>query len=96
MAARKRALTLNDSWREKIQTSMLINRLSDFVNGKIELSPAQVTAALGLLRKTAPDLSATELTGEVKHNYVARTPAPAKNVDEWQQQHSGLKIPTLQ
>jgi hypothetical protein len=37
--------------RRKIQTSMITNRLIDYVNGKIKLEPAQVTAALGLMRK---------------------------------------------
>ncbi len=60
MAARK-TQTLSDNWREKIRTSMLVNRLSDLVEGKIEMQPHQVTAALGLLKKTAPDLSATTL-----------------------------------
>ena len=40
---------------------MLINRLQDHVKGAAELSPTQVTAALGLLRKTAPDLSVQTL-----------------------------------
>lgn len=55
--------------RAKIQTSQIINRLQGFVNGEIELSAAQVSAGLGLLRKTIPDLSATELSGklEVSH-----------------------------
>ena len=61
MAARK-TKHLSDEWRKKIQTSMLINRLSNFVNGEIELTPAQVTAALGLLKKSLPDLSSVALT----------------------------------
>ncbi len=60
MAARK-TKTLSENWRAKIRTSMLVNRLSDLVEGKIEMQPHQVTAALGLLKKTAPDLSATTL-----------------------------------
>lgn len=97
MAARKRALHLTDEWRAKIQTSMLINRLSDFVNGKIELTPAQVTAALGLLRKTAPDLQASENKTEVTHNYVARLPTVSKDMDAWEQSYGQkLKGPTVQ
>jgi len=60
MAARKTKF-LSDEHRKKIQTSMLINRLSDFVNSKVELNPAQVTAALGLLKKSLPDLSNVEI-----------------------------------
>lgn len=58
MAARKLYKHLSDEHRAKIQTSMLINRLTNFVNGQVELSAAQVTAALGLLKKSLPDLSA--------------------------------------
>ena len=61
MAARKsharKTNTLTEAWKDKIKTSMIINRLSDHINGKVELNPSQVTAALGLLKKTAPDLS---------------------------------------
>ena len=57
MAARK-IKHLSDEHRLKIQTSMLINRLTDFVKGEVEMQPHQVTAALGLLKKSLPDLSA--------------------------------------
>jgi hypothetical protein len=50
--------------RRKIKSSQLINRLQDHVDGGVELSSTQVTAALGLLRKCVPDLSSTELTGD--------------------------------
>lgn len=68
MAARKTRGTLDKPWddrvRAKIQTSMLVNRLTGFVKGEVKLESAQVTAALGLLRKTIPDLSATTLSGD--------------------------------
>ncbi|MEM8575533.1 MAG: hypothetical protein AAGF48_12960 [Pseudomonadota bacterium] len=51
--------------RDKIQTSQLVNRLEKFVNGDVEMKPAQVTAALGLLKKTLPDLTTTELKGNL-------------------------------
>lgn len=60
MAARK-TKHLSDEHRLKIQTSQLINRLTSFVNSEIELAPAQVTAALGLLKKSLPDLAATDI-----------------------------------
>ena len=69
MAARK-TKHLSDDWRKKIQTSMLINRLSDFVNGKVELNSAQVTAALGLLRKSLPDLNNIELGNKPGEKFV--------------------------
>jgi hypothetical protein len=52
-----------DDVRAKIQTSQLINRLSDHVFGKVELSASQVSAAMGLIKKTLPDLSSVEMTG---------------------------------
>ena len=59
--------------RDKIKTSQLLNRLTSFglgekdpqTNKPVEMSSAQVTAALGVLRKTLPDLSNTELSGQV-------------------------------
>jgi hypothetical protein len=91
MAARK--TRFDPSYiREKIQTQQLIRRLTEHVNGEVKLEASQVTAALGLLKKVIPDLSATEHSGEVKRVYVARLPEKAKTADEWQQQHS----PTIQ
>jgi len=59
-----------EATREKIRAGLLIKTLEDHViNGK-ELQPSQVTAALGLLKKCVPDLSATEHTGEMIHKHV--------------------------
>lgn len=60
--------TMPSSWRDRIQAAMIVKRLEGFVKGdddqgkKIELSPAQVTAALGLLRKCVPDIAAIQLS----------------------------------
>jgi len=62
MAVRKR-LYHPEEVREKIRTSQLVNRLNQFVMGKVELSPHQVSAALGLIKKTMPDLANIELSG---------------------------------
>ncbi len=86
MAARK-TKSLSEAWREKIKTSMLINRLQDHVNGTVELTASQVTAALGLLKKTAPDLSSVDHSGEVNHSFVARIPSPAKDMTTWEQEY---------
>ncbi len=68
MAARKNRGTLDKPWddsvRLKIKTSMLVNRLQEFVESKVELQPHQVTAALGLMKKTLPDLASVELSGD--------------------------------
>lgn len=65
MAARIRKLVHDEETRKRIQTSQLINRLSDHVFGKVELTPAQVRSAEILLRKTIPDLSAVQHSGEL-------------------------------
>ena len=53
--------------RAKIQTSQLVNRLNKFAldeKERVVMSSDQVRAALGLLRKTIPDLAVTAHTGE--------------------------------
>jgi hypothetical protein len=69
MAARKarpdRAWT-PDKVRERIKTALITNRLTDHVLGECEMAPTQVTAALGLLRKTLPDLTAIAHSGSVE------------------------------
>lgn len=70
MAARKRTWT-PEIVRSRIRASMLVNRLTKYVRGEIEMQPAQVTAALGLLKKTVPDLSAIEHSGEMSYRTAA-------------------------
>jgi hypothetical protein len=74
--------------RERIQSSKVANRLIEFVLGEITLEPAQVTAALGLLKKVLPDLSQSDNKTEVVHRYVARLPNKATDPHKWQQQHA--------
>lgn len=63
MAARMRKLHQDDV-RAKIQTSQLVNRLESHALGTVELSATQIKAIEVLIRKTLPDLSAVEMTGE--------------------------------
>jgi len=49
--------------RAKIQTSQIINRLEAFIKSECEMTAPQVTAALGLLKKSLPDLAAVQHTG---------------------------------
>ena len=67
MAARKNKGTKERGWpanvRERIRTSMLVNRLTDHALGKVRMTPSQVRAIEILLRKALPDLQATELSG---------------------------------
>lgn len=56
----------DDRTRAKIQTSQIINRLQSFINSEVEMTAPQVTAALGLLKKTLPDLSQSDVNHTVK------------------------------
>lgn len=87
MAARTLRPRHQDEIRAKIQASQLINRLTDHALGNLKkpMDATQVTAALGLLRKAVPDLSATEHSGEIAHRYVAELPSEAPTVREWEQ-----------
>ena len=64
MARTKRNAMLIEEARQKIRTSQLLNRLTGHVLGKVEMSSTQVQAALGLLKKSLPDLAAHAHTGE--------------------------------
>ncbi|WP_029006316.1 hypothetical protein [Azorhizobium doebereinerae] len=81
MAARTRKIRHDDETRSKIQASQLINRLTDHVLGKVDMTSTQVTAALGLLKKALPDLAAVEHSGETTvHHDVTDRPMTEK---EW-------------
>lgn len=87
MAARTRRGTKDIPWddrvRDKIQTSMLINRLVSHAVGQVSLEPTQVKAIEILLRKTLPDLSAIDATfkGEVTNYVLSDKPM---SDDEWE------------
>jgi predicted regulator of amino acid metabolism with ACT domain len=49
--------------REKIKSTLIIKKLENHILDDVEMTTSQVTAALGLLRKSVPDLSAVELSG---------------------------------
>jgi hypothetical protein len=87
MAARTRKGTKDKPWpevtRERIQASMLINRLQSHVLGDCDMKPTQVQAALGLLKKAMPDLQSVESKSEVTVHNVVRLPAPKATADEW-------------
>lgn len=55
-----------DVVRERIQASQVAQVLIDHVVEGTELAPSRVTAALGLLKKIVPDLSAVALSGSVE------------------------------
>ena len=67
MAARKH-LSHAQKTRERIQASMLINRLENHALNNEEMSPTQIQAAKILLAKAVPDISSVEWTGELETN----------------------------
>lgn len=66
MAARKRPLTEPKlaEMRARIQATLLLKKMQDHALGVSEMSPTQIRAAEILLKKTMPDLSAVELSGD--------------------------------
>lgn len=72
MAARKMRPFHTEEIRAKIQTSQLLNRLTDHALGKVELSATQVRAIEVLIKKTLPDLSAVDLLATHQGEVVAK------------------------
>jgi hypothetical protein len=68
--------------RDRIKTSMLVNRLTDHALGNIDMQPTAVRACEILLNKTLANLTATELTGSAV-TYVARLPDVAPSAQAW-------------
>lgn len=66
--------------RGKIQNSNILNALIEHAEGRREMAPSQVTAALGLLKKAMPDLSATQVSGDEE--------SPLKVTFEWKRSES--------
>jgi hypothetical protein len=97
MAAHKPRKTpsflLTDEHRGKIQNSSILNCLIEHAQGMRDMTATQVTAAIALMRKVLPDLSAVDHSGDVTTSYVMRAPLPATNIDEWQKTNAP---PTLQ
>jgi hypothetical protein len=50
---------MSNEHRVKIQNSNILNALIEHVEGNREMSPTQVSAGLGLLKKVLPDLAAS-------------------------------------
>ena len=64
MAARTNKRLHSERDKARIRASQLLNRLDAFVNGKVELSAAQVQAARVVIGKVIPDLKSVEMTGD--------------------------------
>lgn len=56
-------VALTEQHRDKIRKSNILSYLIAHVEGNRAMTPTQVTAGLGLLKKCLPDLQTVELTG---------------------------------
>ena len=63
---RKPGFTMGSAHRDKIKNSNILRALIEHVEGKREMSPSQVSAGLGLLKKVMPDLSSVQHEGGEK------------------------------
>jgi crossover junction endodeoxyribonuclease RuvC len=61
---REPGFRMSEEHRTKIQNSRILRVLIDHIEGREEISPARVTAALGLLKKVLPDLQAVTVGGD--------------------------------
>jgi hypothetical protein len=78
--------------RDRIKAGGIVFRLHQHIVGKVAMTPSQVTAALGLLKKVVPDLASVEHKGEVEHKYVARTPEVMPDTEAWKQQYAPTNL----
>lgn len=62
MAARTAKLAITDRWKDQLRASMLHKKLTDHIDGKIDLEPTQVRSIELILQRCIPTLTATELT----------------------------------
>ena len=75
MAARIRRIEHTEEVRQRIRTSQLVRRLTNHAFGRGKpMDSTQVTAALGVLKKSLPDLSAMVLTGSMTTKTAVETP----------------------
>lgn len=96
MAARTRRGTKEQGWsdnvRQRIRTSMLLNRLHDHILGKIKMDGSQVTAALGLLKKAVPDLSAVEMSGTVEQRVIRLPQQDTAQPGAWEKSYAPQQV----
>ena len=86
MAARKNVAN-NQRARERIQTTQLINRLTNHALGKLKLEPTQVKSIEILLKKTLPDLAQMTIEGGDKPIQYAQVSSEPLTADEWLTKH---------
>jgi hypothetical protein len=95
MPARVNKIRHDENTREKIKAAHIINRLQAFFFGTndpvtkqlVKLDMAQVNVGLALLKKSLPDLTSVEISGEISTSKVIRAPAVSATVSDWASTH---------
>jgi hypothetical protein len=87
MATRKQLAHAEDI-REKIRTSQLLTRLTNHGLGRLKkpMDDSQVRAALGVLKKSLPDLQSIEHRGAVDNKIHVISSKPM-TIEEWIKAH---------
>lgn len=67
MAARKNKIKLTESWKERIRTSMLLNRVNNHALGEEEMTSTQLDAAKFLLNKIISNASTDQNVNHSGH-----------------------------
>ena len=88
MAARIHKIKHDEDTRAKIQVGNIITYLQGHIEGIKELSATQLKACEILLRKSLPDLTSVEISGEITTSKVIRAPAMAATTQDWSETHS--------
>lgn len=80
-------LVQDEQSRAAIQTTHIVKRLMGLVKGEVEMPPHAVTAALGLLKKRLPDLSAVDHSGSIEMARIVEVPTLASSTEGWEKTH---------
>lgn len=56
---------MSNEHRDKIKNSNILNALIEHTEGRRKMSPSQVSAGLGLLKKIMPDLATLDINADV-------------------------------
>jgi hypothetical protein len=63
---RQPGIKLPETHRDKIRNSNVLLRLISHAEGTVDMKATEVQAALGLLKKSLPDLQSVDLKADVK------------------------------
>lgn len=69
-----------------------IRTLAEIMQNKQAQASARVTAATAILKKTLPDLSAVDHSGDVQTPFVILAPQPSDSTEEWERKNAPPSI----